>query len=69
MRVTWGVARLSLGLDRRHALKSTPISKSRARRNRQRLRANDSIGSDSAAPPRPWSAHLRAESLPIESYR
>ena len=48
---------------------STPILIDRVRRKRQRLRSNDSIGSDSAAPPHRSCTHLRAESLPIESYR
>jgi hypothetical protein len=45
---------------------STPIL---IRRVRRRLRSNGSIESDSAVRRRPSSAHQRAGSLPIESYR
>jgi hypothetical protein len=48
---------------------STPILIDRVRRKRQRLRSNGSIESDSAPPTSRSSAHLRAESLPIESCR
>ena len=55
--------------DARRSHDSTPIVIPRVRRNRQRLRPNDSIESDPAIDPRAPCMRSRAGSLPIESYR